>query len=252
MKLIHDEEKDFYLSQAHLFLDELTDKDLYATDGDSCVRDYPSTESYYVTSGASKIAIIFRNKDWVIKIPYFGRVEDNSDCCRPSGEACPHTDESVVPCHECPHHKDDIDYTYYSGACHNTIEIEDEWNYCELESKLWIAAQEAGLEKLFLRTMKIGMHNGSPIYIQEKADIIGLSSTSPSPESKSRFTNSFADRHGFDDEFFGAFLLDYYGEIMLDKFFTFIEKYGICDFHRGNFGFQDNRPVFVDYSGFNS
>ena len=42
--------------------------------------------------------------------------------------------------------------------------------------------------------MKIGMHNGSPIYIQEKADIIGLSSTSPSPESKSRFTNSFADR----------------------------------------------------------
>ena len=29
MKLIHDEEKDFYLSQARLYLDELTDKDLY-------------------------------------------------------------------------------------------------------------------------------------------------------------------------------------------------------------------------------
>jgi hypothetical protein len=131
------------------------------------------------------------------------------------------------------------------------IEMEDKWNYCELESKLWIAAQEAGLEKLFLRTMKIGMHNGSPIYIQEKADIIGLSNTSPSPESKSRFANSFSDRRGFYDESFGAFLLDYYGEIILDKFFTFIEKYDICDFHRGNFGFQDNRPVFVDYSGFN-
>ena len=251
MKFIHDEEKDYFLSQAQLYLNKLDESDLYYGNDEDCVRDYPSEESYNITCGVSKIVIIFNNKDWVIKIPFKGGIEDNSDCHRTTGQ-CPYTLASVVPCQDCPHHREEVDYNDYQGAVSNSIQTDEEWNYCALESKLWLAAEEESLGDVFLCTIQIGEYNGIPIYIQEKANTIGLYGvTQPSAELKGKYTNSFSDKSGFYDETFGAFLLEYYGESKLEKFFAFIEKYDISDFHRGNFGFQNNRPVFVDYSGFN-
>ena len=71
--------------------------------------------------------------------------------------------------------------------------------------------------------------------------------------SKKKYIQSFSSQsHQFNfyNDTFGAILLEYYGEEKLNKFFSFIDNYNIGDLHSGNFGFQNGRPVFIDYSGF--
>ena len=41
-----------------------------------------------------------------------------------------------------------------------------------------------------------------------------------------------------------------YGEKMLNGFWDFLYNSGINDLHMGNVGLIDDKPVFIDYSGF--
>lgn len=181
--------------------------------------DYFDSELYF-SSGVSKACFFFENDDYVIKIPFEG--VDGAD------------------------------------------------NYCELEEQNYELAKRNGYEDFFAETKFLMNYKYSeadfeiPIYVSVRADV--------DPEIKDEIESvSWHDisdpqpvKGDDEDEFWSLYEMngiqfpavkDYfvykYGEKMLDGFWDFLYNFGINDLHMGNVGLINDKPVFIDYSGFN-
>lgn len=186
-------------------------------------------------SGASKMVIIPKNENYVVKIPfngYYNSIYDEDE----NGE------EKYI----------DDEFIEFSKAGD-----ENGWDYCEVEAKLYEEAEDRNLEQCFAKTEWIGDAHGYPIYKQEKAEIFGMmeddSIKRRSDEEKNSAKKQLAKEGVNIYHICIDWVLDfieYYGKEMLYKFMDFLTDFHIGDLHSDNIGYINGRPVLVDYSGF--
>lgn len=139
----------------------------------------------------------------------------------------------------------------------------DEWNYCQVECDIYALAEEEAVEDFFAKTECIGFIHDYPIYVQEIAKIyedIFYSCETEKTEYRKKYTeedyekiDSLCYNHNYD--YFNKYWLcdafKYYGEIKGEEFLQFIKNACVGDLHKANIGYIGDRPVIIDYSGFN-
>lgn len=193
----------------------------------------PESFRYDWHEGASKLVIIPYNKegileDYVIKIPY------NGDC-----------------------YEGEFEQFYSANNTDNYY-----WDYCMTEMLIWRLAKVEKVHKAFAKERIIGMIKGHPIYIQQRVDVCDDEDefeehNSLTGNEKREKTKKYCEKKGFVvfyDEALSwqADALEYYGPKQFDKIMSFIQNNHIGDFHNKNLGYIGLKPVFLDYSDFNS
>ena len=187
-----------------------------------------------VAFGCTKLVIIPKNSNCVIKIPFNGELSWNYD-------------------------EDEYDFEPFHYA-NEDLQLEDgeDWDYCENEVAKYENAVKAGFGDFFLDTRLYCYKSGSmtyPIYTQKKATAGAFSH-----EAKySKATLTYVEDSRKQDKF--RWLGDY-----TDWICAAIEKYGIkkvssfveylhenrmdADLHSANIGWDNDRPVILDWAGF--
>ena len=191
-------------------------------------------EDYIVDDGASKVVLVFKNSDYVVKIPFKGEFCECDDYdCEASHQSYKTTEENCDT---------------FSGA--RIGEDKFGWDYCAAEQFFYDKAIKKGVEEFFMKTIFIGKFENHPIYIQEKVEVYGYNSkTKSSEQSKQLFMKKFY-RSEIQNEEFGGLLIDFYGEERVNQLVEFLSEVGISDLHSSNVGIRANRPVLFDYSGY--
>lgn len=216
--------------------------------------------------GASKLAIMFPDLGFVIKVPYTGRWEDDGeepcdDCSkRDECDGCQwdcarrrHWDET---------HDEYKDYFEFNGAgvfceaeTNIDMHLDNNWDYCAVERYLTRAAVAAEVSECLASVTLLGTIEEHPIYVQPYATIYSdyYTSTRKSHSKEEKITTEEACRRVdgwcFNVDWLTDFLV-YYGDETFQKFMAFIKKYEIRDLHDGNVGYIDGAPVLVDFGGF--
>lgn len=177
-----------------------------------------------VRAGASKVVLIPIEKQFVIKIPYYG--EGDYDW--------------VLP---------------YTGAHNETLEeigysVEDN-NYCALEANLYTEAVKYGCAQFFVPVLFFDTIGDIPIYIQYKATPNFEKSINNSADN----TYIYASITNSDvlDPQIGSRLIDFYSAYEIEKFLSFIKTYCINDidnYRNGGYSIEASRYVIWDFSGF--
>ena len=196
-------------------------------------------------SGATKLVIIPKNTQYVIKIPFTGQYIYEEDYYDEELE------EWVEP-------ENWSKYFDFIGAL-----SENGNNYIEAEVKYYEAAVEEGWEELFLPVEYVYDWEGIPVYIQQKADLVCIEREQDqdkyaSNESKSKCLSIRNSNHtnwwGL-DKFpisWVASLMDKLGSFeQVKDFVSFLEREGIySDLHCANIGYANGHAVIVDYGGY--
>ncbi len=173
--------------------------------------------------GASKFVIVPEISDYVIKIPFNLRYDDDL-------------------LFDSAYYAEDDDYG---------------WDYCRSEAQYYRLAKEEGLESFFAETRYIGSKHGYPIYVQEKclpySEAVNSNSKKDieTTERKiSTLTNAVPRDMSMN---FLTELFKTASEETIDRLFNFIYRNRIYDLRDANCGFliKNNKPVLVDYASFN-
>lgn len=194
----------------------------------------------YVTSGASKLAIVISGCSKVIKIPFNGYYEEEWDDDEYMGEY----------------------FCEFRDA--NDLHLEDAscWDYCANELAKYEIAEEAGYAPLFAKTEKLGVIRNHPIYAQERVYVYDENN---SAKFKKNYTleerqnyRDYSNSLYYDKEIdvyfginFGILLFQTYGARMFENICQFLSANKMHrDLHSGNVGFtMSGRPIILDFSG---
>lgn len=173
-----------------------------------------------VASGASKLVFMPFDEKYVIKIPFNGNYKAYQQ-----------------------------EYTSFEMA--NTYNY---WDYCLKELEIYHKAKAKGLGKFFAK-IRLIENNEHPIYIQEKAVLFSEASDWEGLEFY------YGQKHSTEDIGYSYPLsipnewleiaISHYGKIMVDRLINFLINEYLDDFHDGNLGFINGKPVIIDYSGYN-
>jgi len=197
-----------------------------------------------VDSGISKLVILIKGEDKVIKIPYsmlFDEESYNDDCSYwDSGE----NENAEEPFPE--------DYLQkFFCACSDEIETSNEWDYCALECAIYKQAEAEDLAQYFAKEELYAMIKDYPVYVQQRVvpmDCDRLSRLSECDSTRKRCTQ--LNVKCFNDLWISDFF-NYYGESEFVRLSQFLEKHHIYDLHEGNLGYYCGAPILLDYSDFN-
>lgn len=208
-----------------LFSECVFDGELYSEVVDEKIFAHlPDDFKYDWNEGASKLVITPYNADYVIKIPYNGQ-----------------------------YYRSTKQFEQFLSANSSDDYF---WDYCLTETLVWRLAKIENVHKAFAKERIIGMINGHPIYIQQRAEVFTDSDEYYSDdEVKKEKTKKYCEKKGlitFYEEALGwqADALEYYGPKQFDKIMSFIERNSIGDFHNSNLGYIGRKPVFIDFSDF--
>ena len=257
--------KDYYTKEVFKLFDEIdyyfganfTIDDVSILNG--LINDvYPE---YEVSTGASKCVIIPNDKNYIIKIPFTG--EGSDEIYENDSEYYDYCQEYGIDYSECP---------YDRWVFENASNSQNGWDYCLKEAEVYKAAEDAGLEKYFAKTVYIGDYCNHPLYIQEKCCSIYESDTCETKIKKynekyklhireyiiDKFYEEALDWHTTRDWFLCLFnylkekkgLTKTYKE--LEKLADFLDEEYVRDLHSGNTGLiaKNSMPVMMDYSSF--
>lgn len=214
------------------------------------LKHLPEDFNYDYQYGATKIVFILPDKDFVIKIPFSG--------CQVDKVITTKTEKGVE-------RKRVSNYLKFTGA-ESPMREEDccGWDYCQVECDIYTLAKEEAVEEFFAKTECIGFIHDYPIYVQEIAkiyvDMYPFRETEET-EYRKKYTeedyekiDSLCYNHNYD--YFNKYWLcdafKYYGEIKGEEFLQFIKNVRVEDLHKANIGYIGDRPVIIDYSGFNN
>ena len=186
-------------------------------------------DNFILASGVSKVAIIPKEKNYVIKIPYYGvyRKSNGIKCFDP----------------------------YFSS-------ISKSGDYCKSEEIIYNKAKANGLDTFFAEIEQIGTIKSIPIYVQRKAVIFEDVYYPEDDEEENlnerevsifkTITTKYSDL--VEDEYLPlSWMKDFicsYGELAFDKLYNFLSDNNIQDLHSENIGYICEKPVLVDFSGF--
>ena len=185
--------------------------------GEWCYEHHEELEGLHGDSGATKMVFLSDDLDeWVIKVPFLF-----SPDIAPGSKG-------------------------YEDFCYAEMEVYEE-------------AEKEGLAQYFAPTYFYTIVDDIPFYVQKRAE---CNSDINEDVFFSYCSNSY-DREDFEseDDYYSAVNDD--AEYMEDcdrlsaifggwitKLINFFDDRGIGDFHAGNFGFINNEPVLIDYSGY--
>lgn len=165
--------------------------------------------------GATKLAILPRNKDYVIKIPFQGCYEGN--------------------------------FCNFIGAS-----SECEWDYCNVEVERYEDIYSTPFKDCFAETIFIGYANDYPIYLQEKC--IPFNNSYNKTKEKRKIMDSFLHKVNCYYDLNTDWCIDllrYYGPKKFKEFLALIKKLKWDDdLTYDNVGYKNGRPVIIDFSGF--
>lgn len=186
----------------------------------------------HINYGATKAVICFDNRPYVIKIPFNGSY-----------------DEEWYGDDEEPQ----FNWTDFLYANLYDTEL-SEWDYCEIELQRYLLAEKAGFKNFFPKTAFIGYFNDYPFYIQEKGKPFNeYNNTKISVESYKKATKSQKCKRSSINIAWIALAIEVYGLKRTEEFITFAEKNNFTeDLHINNLGVSiDNKPILLDWAGFN-
>ena len=186
-------------------------------------------DNFILASGVSKVAIIPKEKNYVIKIPYYGKYRKSNG----------------IKCFD----------LYFSS-------ISKSGDYCKSEEIIYNKAKANGLDTFFAEIEQIGKIKSIPIYVQRKAVIFEDVYYPEDDEEENlneheisifkTITTKYSDL--VEDEYLPiSWMKDFicsYGELAFDKLYDFLSDNNIQDLHSENIGYICERPVLVDFSGF--
>ena len=186
-------------------------------------------DNFILASGVSKVAIIPKEKNYVIKIPYYGKYRKSNG----------------IKCFD----------PYFSS-------ISKSGDYCKSEEIIYNKAKANGLDAFFAEIEQIGKIKSIPIYVQRKAVIFEDVYYPEDDEEENlkedeisifkTITTKYSDL--VEDEYLPiSWMKDFicsYGELAFDKLYNFLSDNNIQDLHSENIGYICERPVLVDFSGF--
>lgn len=184
---------------------------------------------YSIASGTTKVVIIPKEEDFVIKIPFSG-IEDWENQ---------------------PYEYDEETDEYIYDENWEAFKLFNTYDYCEVEEKIFCDAEEEGLDFAFAATAYLGEAQTFPVYIQEKAKILNW-------DGKRKYSNeeisTIRETYKYDlEKLSEVWVLDFikcYGKKLFERFLQFTIDAHINDLHNGNVGYIGSQPVLVDYSGF--
>lgn len=186
-------------------------------------------DNFILASGVSKVAIIPKEKNYVIKIPYYGKYRKSNG----------------IKCFD----------SYFSSISKSS-------DYCKSEEIIYNKAKANGLDTFFAEIEQIGKIKSIPIYVQRKAVIFEDVYYPEDDEEENlnerevsifkTITTKYSDL--VEDEYLPiSWMKDFifsYGELAFDKLYNFLSDNNIQDLHSENIGYICERPVLVDFSGF--
>ena len=186
-------------------------------------------DNFILASGVSKVAIIPKEKNYVIKIPYYGKYRKSNG----------------IKCFD----------PYFSSISKSS-------DYCKSEEIIYNKAKANGLDTFFAEIKQIGKIKSIPIYVQRKAVIFEDVYYPEDDEEENlneheisifkTITTKYSDL--VEDEYLPlSWMKDFicsYGELAFDKLYNFLSDNNIQDLHSENIGYICERPVLVDFSGF--
>jgi hypothetical protein len=206
-------------------------------------RDFLTDELYdscEVHTGASKAVFIPNDEPVVIKVPY---------TIFSSGIDCYEYEEEYEPT--------ELEKDY------GTMFYCSDRNYCKIEENIYKAAVDAECAAIFAKTEIIidSVNYEAPIYQQEKCCTFfdnKCFNYNGQPQKKDEKSAIELSNNHRDICVAGISLrwltqaITAYGYDYVEKAFALLEEKGINDFHENNYGYScvDNRPVFIDYSGY--
>ena len=168
-------------------------------------------------------------ENYVIKIPYYGK------------------------------HRKDNGVKYFDPYFSS---ISKSGDYCKSEEIIYNKAKANGLDTFFAEIEQIGKIKSIPIYVQRKAVIFEDVYYPEDDEEENlneheisifkTITTKYSDL--VEDEYLPiSWMKDFicsYGELAFDKLYNFLSDNNIQDLHSENIGYICERPVLVDFSGF--
>lgn len=178
-----------------------------------------AADGYEIRTGASKVVLLPDGARYVIKIPYYGQLDDY--------------DGTSIP---------------YNGAYVSNIEIDNTNDYCELEAAIYDEAVEWDLQDFFVPTTWVCDIEHIPIYVQPRIQSIYRKAAEEN-------TYKYASIKGSDefDSNVGASLVEFYTLPHIEKLLAFFKYYEINDvdnYRNGGYDLRLKRHVFWDYAGF--
>ena len=186
-------------------------------------------DNFILASGVSKVAIIPKEKNYVIKIPYYGKYRKSNG----------------IKCFD----------PYFSS-------ISKSGDYCKSEEIIYNKAKANGLDAFFAEIEQIGKIKSIPIYVQRKA-VIFEDVHYPEDDEEENLNErevsifkTITTKYSYlvEDEYLPiGWMKDFifsYGELAFDKLYNFLSDNDIQDLHSENIGYICERPVLVDFSGF--
>ena len=237
---------------------EIVVPEMFGQDEDGCcdylddfIEDIYETYDAHTASGASKLCIIPRAGEYVIKLPFRGEIYYDE-----SGDACLH---------------------HFAYAV-----TENRWDYCRAELDLYNKAADAGFAIFLAKTKEFGTtKSGHPMYIQEKVNVYGdcrhkyKKDISDNAKSKTatvlekyrdRYMHNRRNDEMIEEDFIGytfaetgetflSYLIDAYSYENVAKFAKWVYENAreiAEDLHWGNIGFResDGTPCLLDFSGY--
>jgi hypothetical protein len=145
--------------------------------------------------------------------------------------------------------------SYGSGDC--PFETED---CCEMEEMIYESACDKGVSNFFAETfpMKFAYdgYQYSNFYLMKKYKVNQW--RYPTDEEYEKDSSYYDTIDGydeisdcFDDDCLGLEFYENYSDEELQCLLDFFYEFAMCDFHRGNIGYDDDgRPVIIDYAFF--
>lgn len=208
-------------------------------------------------AGVSKLVIIPSGENYVLKIPFVGKIEDtwHSNPDYKVSYDDPNFDEE-----EAGEYRDDFFPFEYASSFDDYANEDVSWNYCNSECSIYDRAVENGLELYFASEELLGFigERQHPVYIQERAMVF-----SDSEWIQKRLPQSKADAFWDELEELGFYhgglpllwirhFIEHYGKDELKRLGDFMKEYHIGDLHSSNVGYvYGDIPILVDYSNFN-
>lgn len=197
-----------------------------------------SKKSAEVFHGASKIAVILPQEDYVLKIGFNGVYCSTDTYNEETGDW------------ECSDEDDWIEYSESGSFGGN--------DYCLTEQIIYDKAVAEGLEGFFAETCFVDEVDGHRVFAQEKVipdnDCMPTSHKTPSDESfhyiKSKRAEDKWYRPSCSDEWDAA-AIDCYGMVKYLQFLEFCKENDIKDLYGANYGWRaDGTPVLLDFSNY--
>lgn len=217
------------VAEKQSILQLLEDFDLSHLTGKTYQNKFKSlSNDFLLSSGASKLAIIPKAKDYVIKLPFAG-----------VDYQCKEKDEFA---------------TFHCRLSKSA-------DYCKADIMVYNEAKDVGMEVFFAEIEQIGEVQGVPVYVQQKAEIFGdcipyEDQLEALDDEDDEIMTSIKSDYPYlvEEEFLPPlWVKDFiliYGTSVFDELIDFLHEHEIDDLHEENVGYIANMPVLVDYSGF--